>query len=94
MHLPNVCTIHIFVPSKAMKPESKTLTMNIQQLIIENQSKAKAIRQAAEKGASIAGYAIEVMDDGNVKYLDQESYDNQEEAINAAKQQIEHDVDL
>lgn len=71
--------------------------MNIQTLLIENSNRPEIqeqIRAAAEKGAADAGFNLIVGYDNRPKAGTRETYENWEEAIFAAMQEIEETVNL
>lgn len=72
--------------------------MRIQELLIENSNRPKIqqeIKDAAEKGASGAGFNIMVdLYKSAVVFIDQETHDNQEAAVQAAMEAIKETVNL
>lgn len=69
----------------------------IQRLLIENNNRPEIqgqIREAALKGAAEAGFNMIFGDDNQVKYGNQASYENQEDAERAAWDRIQETVNL
>jgi hypothetical protein len=87
------------VSSKAIPLESKTkiVMSRISELLIENSNRPEIqdqIREAAVKGAKEAGFCLVVGNDNEVKFGDEETYNNQDAAIAAAIARIEETVEL
>lgn len=71
--------------------------MNIQTLLIENSYRPVTqdqIREAAIKGASRAGYNLILGYDNQPKAGTRETYDNWEDCLEAAIEQVKEDVNL
>lgn len=69
----------------------------ITDLLNENSSRPQIqaeIRKAAEIGAKDAGFSMTITSDNHVKYGNEETYNNQDEANQAAWQSIQENVNL
>jgi hypothetical protein len=87
------------VLSKAIPLESKTkiVMSRIAELLAENSNRPKIqdqIREAAVKGARDAGFNLVVGYDNEVKFGDEDTYHNQDLAIEAAIARVKETVEL
>jgi hypothetical protein len=87
------------VLSKAIPLESKTkiVMSRISELLAENSSRPEIqdqIREAAVNGARDAGFCLVIGNDNEVKFGDEETYHNQDLAIEAAIARVKETVEL